>query len=257
MLIALPINDTLDNKRTPLTDRVLHRLMEIVRDTDRVIVSDNVSCLATRRVYIELKRKYPNFSVIYNDTNLGIAAAVNKAWKQAVPGEIVVKMDNDCLINSSDWAPLIDYVFSKEPKIGILGVKRHDLAERPDASEPHYRTRLRYIAHKPGERWVVVEEANHVMGTCYAFNPKMLPKFGYLMQPDTVYGFDDAIAAARAHALGFSVCFLPQIDVDHLDVEGNAKYTKWKSEQAAQGMAKFFQIKNAIADGSMSPYYGG
>lgn len=261
MLIAVPILDTESNGRTELTKRSLSVLLSnVVRKTDRVIVSDNGSCQATLDYYEILRRKHSNFSVIYNEHNLGIAQGANVAWRLALPGEIVAKMDNDCIINTSGWPDTVDYVFSQQPDIGILALKRHDLAECPTAKEEFYRSTLSYIAHKPGEKWIVVEDVSHAMGTCYAFNPKMREQFGYLLQPGSVYGFDDSLAAARAHKLGYRVCFLPQIDIDHIDITGskdNDPYTTWKKLQAGTYMQNFYNLRQSIEKGEISPYYDG
>ena len=260
MLVALPILDTVENGRTVLTEQTLQRLMELLRPTDRVVVYDNGSCALTLEVYAKLFKEYDNFSVILGHSNLGIAGGTNQVWRLAHPDEIVVKMDADCMINTPGWPALVDYVFSKEPTVGILGLKRRDLAESPTQSIAHYRTELFYVEHKPGEYWIVLEEARHIMGTCYAFSPMLRRQFGYLMQPGTVYGFDDSIAAARAHKLGFKTCFLPQIDIDHLDVPGtepNDPYVVWKQQQATDGMNEYHRIIAAVADGTLPAYYNG
>ena len=261
MLVALPIMDTEQNGRSVLTERVLENLLaNVVRDTDRVIAADNGSCAETLHIYEILCRKYKNFSVIYNGKNLGIAGGANVAWHTATPDEIVVKMDNDCVILTPGWPELVDYVFSKDSNIGILGLKRKDCAESPTAPEPSYKSTLSYISHKPGERWIVIEEVNHAMGTCYAFNPQMRKKFGYLSQPGSVYGFDDSLAAARAHKLGYKVCFLPQIEIDHIDPPGqksNDPYVQWKLLQAGQYMNAFYNMQQGIKNGTISPYFDG
>lgn len=260
MLIALPIWDTEENGRTALTATVLPRLLETIRDADRVVVSDNGSCARTLALYNRLKLTYANFDVLYNERNLGIAEATNRVWRLRQRDEIVCKMDNDCYITSfTCWPVWIEHVFARHPEIGILGLKRKDLAEHPNAPEPHYRSTMYYADHRPGERWIPLEEVNHVMGTCYCFNPTMLPKFGYLMQPGTVYGFDDSLAAVRAHKLGYKTCFLPHIEIDHLDVDGAQEdpYTHWKHLEAGNGMAEYNRLVTAILRGEVSPYYDG
>jgi GT2 family glycosyltransferase len=256
MFIAMPVWDTVENRRSELTKAVIPQVLSLMRPTDRLVVSDNGSCKATKSFYTTIDD--PRFSVIYNERNLGIAGGTNVAWRQAPEGEILCKMDNDCFIHQP-FGELVEWVFYQEPTIGILGLKRKDLAERPDAQEPHYRSKLFYVAHAPGERWVVVEKAQHIMGTCYCFNPVMLPKFGYLNQPKTVYGFDDALAAARAQALGYKTCFLPQIEIDHLDPP-NVKsdpYTHWKHIQAGEGIHEYNRLVDGYTRGTISPYYGG
>lgn len=257
MLIAMPVWDTKENNRSELTAKSLLALMQSITIDDRVIVSDNGSCDLTHYVYATILERFNNISVLYNGENLGIAGGVNQAWRLAEAGEVLCKIDNDCIINTPGWTKTVEFVLARMPSIGILGLKRKDLPERPSSTEPHYRTRLLMVDHNPGEPWIVIEEANHVMGTCYSFNPSMLPQFGYLQQPDTVYGFDDAIAAARAHKLGFSTCFLPSVDIDHIDAANAEVYTKWKSDAAAVGMSKYGAYLRGMNAGTIPLYYDG
>jgi GT2 family glycosyltransferase len=259
MLIAIPLWDTVENRRSQLTQKVIPQLLATIRPTDRVIVSDNGSCAETKCFLGQLHD--PRLKVIHNPTNLGIAGGTNVAWKEALPGEVVCKMDNDCFIkDDNNWPELIETVFALNPDVGILGLKRKDVAESPTAAEPHYRSKLFFADHVPGGKWIVLEEVQHVMGTCYCFNPKMLPDFGYLSQPGTVYGFDDSLAAVRAQKLGYKTCFLPQVEIDHLDpdnTQATDPYVSWKSQQAGEGMLAFHQLKRAIQLGIVSPYYNG
>lgn len=257
MLIAIPIWNPQRDAYTDIAQQVLTNLLQNVArpQLDRVIVSDNASCAEMHAIYSELGNKHANFSVIYNSHNLGIAEATNVAWRQATPDEIVVKMDSDCFIRTPGWPELVELVFAKDDSIGILGLKRRDCEESPTACG-FYRSKLFYLKRKKGERWVPLEEVNHVMGTCYAFHPKMRREFGYLMQPGSVYGFDDSLAAVRAHKLGYKTCFLPQIDIDHLDppnVHTNP-YAIWKERHAGAHMAAYNNLRVKIESGEVSPY---
>jgi len=253
----MPVWDTEENKRTKYTKVSLNKLMDSITGNDTVIVSDNNSCDETLEIYEDLKNRYVNFNVIYNKSNLGIAAAVNLAWRNAKPDEVLCKIDNDCVINTPNWIEKVEFVLNRQPDIGILGMKRKDVAEHPNSEIQWYRSKLLMVDHNPGEPWYVVEEVQHVMGTCYCFNPSMLPKFGYLQQPGTVYGFDDSIAAVRAHALGFKTCFLHGVDIDHIDTGDAESFAKWKQHQAAIGMSEYNRIREMVSNGSLSPYYNG
>ena len=257
MLIVMPVWDTEENERGEFTGPSLDALMKSITENDRVVVSDNGSCKATHEIYERLKETHFNFSVIYNGENLGIAKAVNMGWKQAKKDEVVCKIDNDCVINDFGWTKKIEFVFDRMPEVGILGLKRKDLPEQPLADVVHYKTKLHMVTHEPGEPWMVIEESRHVMGTCYCFNPKLRRKIGFLQQPGTVYGFDDAMAAYRTRAAGFKVCFLPVVDIDHIDPGHNEAYTKWKLIEAAEGMKNFHKWMHNIDVGRISIFYNG
>lgn len=257
MLIAIPLWDTLQNRRSEITEIVIPQLLKTITDKDRVVVSDNGSCERTLDFLASIDD--PRFKYILNGKNLGIAGATNVVWKDTCPGKVVCKMDNDCFIHDAGWTELVEYCLLKADNIGIIGLKRKDVAECPDALEPYYRSKLYYLPHVAGERWVVVEEVNHVIGTCYCFGPRARARFGYLAQPDTVYGFDDALASVRMHKLGYKTCFLPQINIDHLDLDGDVAsdpYTRWKQIQASDGMSRYRDLVDRINSGKVDPYYG-
>lgn len=255
MLIAIPVWDTVENKRTQLTKLVVEQLLKTISAHDRVIVSDNGSCEETIEFIENLNDD--RLTLLRNGRNLGIADGANAAWEMARDDEIVCKMDNDCFILTPGWTSIVSFVLSKSPDIGILGMKRKDLLEHPQAQEP-YRSKLSFCNHEPGERWIVVEDASHIMGTCYCFNPALRKKFGFLNQPKTIYGFDDSLASVRARVLGFRTCFLPQIEIDHLDVSGTKKtdeYTKWKNNEALGGMEEYNNMVNGYISGRLNPYH--
>lgn len=256
MLIVMAVWDTVENKRTEMTRRTLQSLDRQVRwGPHRLIISDNGSCDETLELYENLAEMFP-FQVIKNGENLGTARAINRGWSYRKPGEHVVKMDNDVVVNDMGWADDIEQVFRLDPSIGICGLKRKDLEERPGHTNPHYQSTLRMLPHVPGERWFVVEEVNHVLGTCQAYSSALLDKIGYLYQGDWKYGFDDALASLRAHIAGFHTVFLPTIDIDHID-PGGTVYTQEKQDQAGQVMQKYGEIVLAYRMGKKSVFFDG
>jgi GT2 family glycosyltransferase len=203
----------------------------------RIVVSDNGSCEETQELYENMGEFFP-LTVIKNGENIGTARAINRGWSLRKPGEHAVKMDNDCVVNHSHWADEMEEVFERDPSIGICGLKRKDLEERPDHQCEHYRSTLRMLPHQPGQRWIVVEEVNHVLGTCQGYSSALLEKIGYLYQGQDQgisYAFDDVLASFRARMADFRVVFLPYIDMDHID-PGGTDYTEWKQKVAGEKM---------------------
>lgn len=256
MLIAMAIWDTVENNRTEMTRRTLESLSSTVDwSKHRLIVSDNGSCQNTRDMLIRMRHGIP-FLVIQNGENIGTARAINRCWSYRKPKEHVVKMDNDVVINHNGWADELEEVFSREPSIGICGLKRKDLDERPDHPHSHYKSVLGMLPHQPGQSWIVVEECNHIMGTCQAYNSDLIEKMGYLFQGDWKYGFDDSIASLRAHILGFRTVFLPHVNIDHID-PGGTPYQKWKEDLAGAMMGRFGEIVVEYKTGKRLPFYDG
>lgn len=250
MLIAMAVHDTTENDRSWMTEATLQSLHRTVdSDRHRLIVSDNGSCEETLDLYEEF-----GVNVILNGENLGTARAINLAWWVRRPGEHAVKMDNDVVIHEAGWADVMEDAFARDPKLGILGLKRNDLAECPQAVGQFHSTLL-MLPHTKGQRWIVVEEVEHVIGTCQAYSSALLDRLGYLVQPG-LYGFDDSLSSVRARVAGFSRAFLVGFEIDHLD-RGGSEYSEWKIAQANESHDAYEMTKSMIDMGLQDVYYDG
>ena len=246
-LIAMAVFDTDENGRTDYTARTLKSLLDTVNlDRHRVVIVDNASCADTKRI-LDLFSGYHGFTVITLPENVGTAKAVNKAWQLRKDGENCVKMDNDVVIYSKGWVDEMEEALARDPHMGIVGLKRKDCWENPNHPDPFYRSELVMLPHANGEPWRVVERVNHVMGTCQMFSSALLDKIGYLYQP-RLYGFDDALAAIRCYVAGFYSCFLPHIEIDHIDT-GETSYQGWKERHAGEDMVTYNRLKHDYVNG--------
>ena len=262
MLMAMATFDNFENQRTDMTRRTLESLVETVDwHKHRLIVSDNGSCDGTQLLYETTKKNFPfmPFTVIKNGENLGTARAINRAWSYRVPGEHCLKMDNDCVIYHKDWADEMEEVFARDPSIGICGLKRNDLEERPDHHISHYQSTLRMLPHQPGQSWIVVEECAHILGTCQSYSSALLDKIGFLYQMQDeggIYAFDDALASLRAHVVEFKTVFIPHVRISHID-PGATTFTQWKQEEAGRRMQRYTEVVAEYCTGKRSPFYDG
>jgi len=244
-LIAMAVYDTEENKRSKYTSQTRENLANTVDFSEhRIIVIDNDSCEETKNIL----KDYDQFiTAISNTENVGTAKAINQAWKYRKPNEVVIKMDNDVVINNYGWIEEMELAM-KLGGYGILGLKRKDLMQSPNASN-HWKTELKMLPHEKGDNWVVVEESADIMGTVQMFHPELINKMGGLMQAG-VYGFDDTLACIRAILLGYKLAFLPHIDIDHIDIGGDA-YTEWKRKYAGEKMEEFYKIKEGLINGTI------
>jgi len=255
MLLAMAVYDTAENGRTWMTEATLKSLKETVNfDNHRLFISDNGSCDETFAVYDSIHREIP-FQLIENETNIGTANAINVAWSYRKRHEHAVKMDNDVVIHQAGWADWMEDVFLRDVTIGICGLKRKDLAESPFAENSNYISRVVMLPHQRGQRWIIVEQVQHVMGTCQAYSFPLLSNIGYLVQPGP-YGFDDSLSAVRATKAGFKSVFLHGFEIDHIDPGGD-DYTQWKMDEAGRRMADFNRMKHEYMDGTKQLYYDG
>lgn len=261
-LIAMAVHDTVENKRSELTRATLQCLLDTVDFTHhRLFVIDNGSCEDTERLlaefYKQSEARYINsFDIIRFPVNVGTAKAINLAIKHRYKDEPVVKIDNDVIIHKKGWLEDMADVMCRMPQIGILGLKRPDLQESTFAVNLDFRSKLHEVPHQPGERWRIVEECKHVMGTCTMINPSLLDRIGYFYQMEGLYGFDDSLLCVRSQVAGFMNCFLHGIDIDHID-PGQTEYSTWKEQHAKELLHEYARHEQAYRDGRMDIYYGG
>jgi GT2 family glycosyltransferase len=258
--IIMAVYDTVENGRSTLTSKTLSDLVLTSVDFNKhqLFISDNGSCKATQDIYEWLKiiwdaKELPsqNLTIHINGKNLGTANAINKGIAEREPNQFIIKMDNDVIIHSSDWVEQLEEAMTREPKIGILGLKRRDLLESTTNIDTNCRSKLIQLPHNPGERWYVVETCKHVMGTCTMLSPALIDKIGGFYQMDGIYGFDDSLMCVRAAIAGYMCGFLTGIDIDHID-PGGTDYTKEKAEYAGM-MADRYRTAVAAYKSGLRP----
>ena len=254
-LITMATHDTAENKRSEMTYRTLESLERTVDfSRHRLIVVDNGSIEETHAIYQLFANRF-RFEVIYNGTNLGTARALNRAWQHRKPGWHILKLDNDAVIEEPGWLDRLEECVEREPRLGLLGLKRKDLDERPDHEAEHYRSELVMLPHEKGQRWLVVERVLHTIGTCLLHSSRLLDRVGYLFQP-TLYGLDDSAMAARCYAAGFFAAFYPHYTIHHIDPGGD-DYCQWKREEADAKWPVVGLLGRGFKLGLIDPYYGG
>lgn len=183
--------------------------------------------------------------VAFCSENIGTARGINLGLAVRESGEVCIKTDDDVKWFKKGWVEQMEAVMSTHPEIGILGLKRDDIWQRPDHENPAYRTLM------VGE----LEMCGDIMGTCTAFNPAMLYKVGFMTQPG-VYGFDDCIFSVRSESAGFKNAFLPSVKIENLDV-CDSEYAAWKRKEAGFYLSEVSIYMDKIKKGEISYYYDG
>lgn len=255
--IIMAVHDTDDNGRTAFTKETLHSLSVTVDlTTHTLLVIDNGSCAATKELLAQQVKNRIIYQVLTLEENIGTAAAINLGIRARSMGEPCIKLDNDVTFQYTGWVDEMEVVMAKEPAIGILGLKRRDLEERPDHESPLFRSELIMLPHEPGDRWTVVERVQNMMGTCTMFSPDLLDAIGYMRQA-TEYGLDDYDFSVRSRQAGFINCFLPHIPITHIDTGANEQYAEWKKARAAEAWPKMVELARGYMDGTVPLYYDG
>ena len=256
-IIAIAIYDTPENGRDQVTEKCLASISWTVDPTrHRVCLVVNAQTEKTVEAIARFCKAFKNCEVIFMPENVGTAKAINKAIALRKPGEYVVKMDNDVTFENVGWPDEMEDAMRRDPKIGILGLKRSDLIQHPNHTDPRYKSILRFVPETPvpGQPWVVVEETEDVMGTCTMFSPELLDKIGFMFQPG-LYGFDDVLMCVRSHCAGFVNAFLPHIQIHHHDPAGvDGGYDIWKRQEAMISSREYQRYKNGYESGEIPIY---
>ncbi len=256
-LIIMAVYDTEENGRTEYTIKTLESLRKTVDWTKHtLIIVDNNSCEATKKALhntilgvfanIELTAIKP--TIITNTENVGTAKAINQGLAQRLPGVHCIKIDNDVVIHQSGWVEEMEEVIERDQTIGIVGLKRKDINFDPNNENPAYRSTLIGLRHAPGQRWITVEGGGQIMGTCTMFNWRLVDKINAMMQVG-VYGMDDVLYDLRSQLAGFWNCYLPHIDISHIDT-GENPYTQLKHKQASESWQEYAALHEAYKNGS-------
>ena len=248
----MAVYDTAENKRTEYTERTLQSLLKTVDFTrHRLFIVDNDSCRETQDLYNRYDFSF--ITIIKLEENTGTAEAINRAWKQRRPGEHCIKIDNDVEIHHRGWVEEMEEAIAREPLLGQIGLKRKDCWEHPAHENGELRSSLIMLPHTPGERWIVVEKAKHIIGTCVMHSSALLDKVGYLYQPG-LYGYDDVLMSWRSYLAGFFSAFLPHINIDHID-DGTTPFQGWKERHAGQYSKVVSDLVDEYISGTKSIYY--
>jgi len=252
MLITMVTYDHPDNGRSDMSRQTYESLLRTVDfKTHRLAVVDNAS--TDENTHKLLQRIIDDGHMVFKSfENIGTARAINMTWQQRRPGEHAVKMDNDVVIHQAGWADLMVEAFHREPRLGVVGLKRVDLEERPDHPNPFFRSTM---IQTLGEPEIILEKVHHVIGTCQAYRSELLDEMGYLYQMGGLYGFDDADGCFRSIQLKYWNAFLVGIDIDHID-PGTTIFTKWKQTYAFPRQKQWSYLMKDYQAGRVPLYHG-
>ncbi len=255
-LVCMVCHDTEDNGRTEYTSKTIECLSYTVDwNKHELIIVDNGSCFDTKELLVWAKDKL-GATIITLPENIGTSRALNLAMKQRKPNHNFVKIDNDIYVHSSEWVDEMDAAIEREPKIGIVGLKRVDLRQTPHDPDPSFKSELIQLPHEAGQTWINIEKTGDIMGSCTMFSSALLDVIGYSYQMTSTYGFEDCLTSLRSTIAGFWNCFLSHIVITHLD-RGDNPYTEVKRQIAAQHWDEYRKVHDEYCNGARPIYYDG
>lgn len=216
--------------------------------------SPNKAALA---FYTGVKMSNPslNIHLRVDENNVGTAKAINWLIHEYRKGnQPIIKMDDDVIIHRSGWVDRLEAAIERDSKIGVLGLKRVDLEQKPQHSNPFFRSEVHMLPHTHGQRWIAVEKSQDIMGTCTMLSPSLISTVGYYRQPNE-YGYDDSDMNIRSLLSGHYNAFLCNEDIDHIDTGENKEYFEFKQKRASEGGGAYQKLVSDYKLGIEPLYY--
>lgn len=249
-LLGMAIFSTIENKKDTYLRKTLDSLRKTVDFSKHTLgVSINGFTDETYKIIEDFEDII--YMVVNNEENIGTAKAINKIWVHRKPEQHLIKLDDDVLIHQAGWIEELEECINRNNRIGIIGLKRKDCWENPNHENPFYRSVLKTLEGQPP---IIIEQVHHVMGTCQMYNYRLIDIIGGLYQMGALYGLDDSLAAFRSQLAGFINCFMPHVEIDHID-PGDTPYQKWKESHAGAMFGKFNELKQKMLAGEISIKY--
>ena len=202
------------------------RLSALIKSIRRTTSSDRVDVVvaddASGPEHLAAIRRIPGIRIIEGEVNAGFAANVNRAIRQADPGQDVVLLNSD-MIARRGWLASLQFASTHADDVGIVGAKlrypdgliqsagtvRH--LDSPEWFDHRYR-------YKPS-RWGpanVTQPALALTGACMYIKRAVLDRIGLL---DETYpmAYEDVDFCLRAWKHGYRVIYWPGAELDHLE----------------------------------------
>ncbi|MEI7741089.1 MAG: glycosyltransferase [bacterium] len=224
-----------------------------------IILVDNASSDGSVAAIIA---EHPEITIIANNQNLGFAKAVNQGL-QAANGRILLVQNPDSEFISDS---LSNYVreFDSRPELGIVGARLLNADRTIQESVRRFPTPFSQLLvglklqklfrhSKAISKYLADDfdysreaEVDQVMGASFAFRRDLMEKIGLLDERFFIW-FEEVDFMKRAKDAGYSIRFMPQIEMIHHGGQSfgqimTVKKQRYFSTSMAQYMQKHFGL---------------
>lgn len=221
---------------------VLRNCLSSLTDLDakinfEVIIIDNASSESITK----LENFFPKYKFLYNEKNIGFAAANNIGIKQA-KGEFILLLNPDTLVNEYSFQPMIAYLENHDD-VAIVGCKIYNADGEKERSTHSFPSLLKEFMHANQflknfigyeSRFAMflkkffqsksfesywdhnsIKEVDHVTGACMMIKKEAIDKVGLLDEAFFLYN-EEVEWSLRFKSAGYKSVFVPDSSIIHL-----------------------------------------
>lgn len=202
-----------------------------------VLVIDNDSA----ETISELESSFPQFTFIFNEKNIGYAAANNIGILKA-SGKFILLLNPDTIVNKDSFQPMIKFL-EENKNVGIVGCKIFNADGDIERSTHSFPSLLKEFVHANEfiknivgyESWISgflkkifkskslesywdhnsIKEVDHVTGACMMVKREVIDKVGLLDEAFFLYN-EEVEWSLRFKNAGYKSVFLPDSNIMHL-----------------------------------------
>jgi len=174
---------------------------------DEIIIVDNNSSDGTKDLFGPGKIDHPAIKYYRLEKNLGVAGARNYGINKA-SGDILIFIDDDALIKSSDAFEKIILKFKNDPNLGVCAFKIVNFYTKQVIPEE--------FPHKDKSIMDLNEEfeTSYFIGAAHAIKREVFEKCG-LYPDEYFYGMEELDLSFRILDRGYKIVYCPDIVVLH------------------------------------------
>lgn len=152
-----------------------------------ITVVDNGSDLETKEILVEMKRKGTIDHLFRLEKNYGVAVAANVGWRM-IDSPLYMKLDNDIIIKSPKWFPLLLRHMKRHGKDAVWGGDFHCQLDKKA-----------YVKKRDG---FIGKCHLHISGGAIIIPKSISDVLGYWCEDYGLYGCEDGDYGVRMHVFG-------------------------------------------------------
>jgi hypothetical protein len=182
-----------------------------------IIIVDNAS---SDNSVSYIHEKFPSVIVLANVKNLGYSNAVNSALSTC-RGKFIAVLNNDIEVEP-DWLEKLVNTLDQDDKIGIVAPKKRLMFDRQYLDGAGGVQNIFGYGWDRGQceldngRYNSTAEILHPPGAAFLMRRDLIEMYGFVLNPDFFYMFDDGDLGLRSWISGYKVIYVPDSVIYHV-----------------------------------------